>query len=219
MAKRKSYRHHGNYRFTPSRKAALRRAALISAKKRRNHRIKVAAGVVGALAGAGAAAYAGHRYGSSAVAGVSSFKPKMAAARNNLAVRLASSPQIKESVRVKSAVSVAHPSKTTVSAPITANDRARAQATRQKLAQGQLPPHMGGPDKRKYNEDDSVNTEAMTNRSVRATLKRSRKKTQGRKTTSLVPAAKKVKRPTGYKGPTVDQIFAQWIKDFEPSNG
>jgi hypothetical protein len=53
------------YRMTPKRRAALHKAQLASAKKRRrtrNRRIAVAAGGVGVLAGVGAGAYLGHRY-------------------------------------------------------------------------------------------------------------------------------------------------------------
>lgn len=251
MAKRRAYNYRGNYRFTPKRKVALKRAAMISARKRRNHRIKVAVGVVGALAGTAAVAYAGHRYGPAAVDGVRKFKPKMAAARNNLASRLAVAPITKEAVRHSSAVSVAHPSKTRVPKPvktkITDADRAQAAATRNALELGMLPPHMGGPDKRIYNADDSVNTDAMVNKGVRQTTRAARKRKKGQRKTAVnsmknvlnmsqaelnalatgkatrsmvnAPVLGSSRKVRRPGTTTVDRAFEQWIKDFEANNG
>lgn len=243
MAKRRVRRSRGNYNFTYKRKAALYRAAQISAKKRRNRRIKVAAGVVAGLAGAGAVAYLGHRHGGKAVAAVRDFKPQMSRARNKVAAKIAVSPQHKEKTRVKSAISKAKPSATKVSSPITEGDRARAAETRKALEKAQLPPHMGGPDKRIYNEDDTVNTEAMTNRSARSANRKRKSKrltvsstknvlnmtqdelrsvSTGRKIRSKAPvlgSSKRVKRPAPYKGSLADAAFAQWIEDYEKAHG
>lgn len=52
------------YRMTPARRAALKKAQIASAKKRkRNKRIKIAAGVAVGAMGIGGAAYAGYKYG------------------------------------------------------------------------------------------------------------------------------------------------------------
>lgn len=62
MAKRRHY-NQGPYRYTPRRKAALKRAQFISARKRKGQRNKrIAVGVI-AVAGIAGAAYAGHKYG------------------------------------------------------------------------------------------------------------------------------------------------------------
>lgn len=56
----RNYRHSGHYRMTPARKAALRKAQLASAKKRK--RRQIAGAVVGAGV-LGGAAYAGYKHG------------------------------------------------------------------------------------------------------------------------------------------------------------
>jgi hypothetical protein len=64
VAKSKGRR--GRYRMTPKRKAALHKAQIASARKRKGHgKAKTAAAVVGGVALIGGAAYARHRYSGS----------------------------------------------------------------------------------------------------------------------------------------------------------
>lgn len=165
----------GNYRFTPGRRAALARAQRISAQKRkqRNGNIAKAAGIIAAV---GATAYLGHKHSGTISRTAGNWKNAV-------------SPKRKEEVRKGNAISVAHPSSTTV---IGRGERARAQMTRDKLAKDASPPrydengvNVGGPDRHIYHEDGSVNQEAMTARSTSQTMRRARQKTRGSKTTSL----------------------------------
>lgn len=194
----------GNYQFTYKRKAALYRAAKISAQKRRKQNFMKAAKIGGGVIAVGAGAYLGHRYGGSAVAAVKQYRPGMANIRNQFAAKLAVSPHHKEDIRVASAIHVAEPSATNVmklhvpgkQTIITEGDRKKAEATMKAIEQEKLPPHMGGPDRRKYDADDNVDTEKMTERSVRATMKGARRRTQGKKAASLTstPGGTKVPR-------------------------
>ena len=106
MAKKGGYRRAGKsaYRMTARRKAALHKAQLISARKRRrNNAIKVGI-VAGGLA---VAAYGGHKYGGKASDVASSVKRKlnMNNVRNSIAGKI--SPEMKEQQVLKSAVSPA----------------------------------------------------------------------------------------------------------------
>jgi hypothetical protein len=190
MAKRSTRRRKGGYRstnyvFTSRRKYALKRAQALSAKKRKQQKFVKIARVGGILAGVGAAAYLGHRH-----------RGTIGSAAGNW--RNGFRPTNKEATRVSSNIGVAHPSQTTV---ITPGARAAAQKTRDALAKAQLPPHMGGPDKRIYDPDTSdVNTDAMTKRSVRRTMKHAKKKTQGQKDPGLVGTpggTRKLKKTSG----------------------
>jgi hypothetical protein len=192
-----------NYNFTYKRKAALYRAAKISAEKRRKNRIKKVAITGVAIAGVGAGAYLGHRYGPQAVAGVRNFKPQLAEARNKIGMRIAVDPHVRENIRVNGSIVVANPSKTV----ITEADRAAAkklqaeaertgapnyvQRTFRTEVGGEIHVHdqmvnIGGEDQRIYNEDNSVNTQAMVDRSVaRTRTNAARREIQGRRTASL----------------------------------
>ena len=64
MAKRRVAR--GAYKMTARRRVALKKAQAASARKRRKRNTKRVIGGVAAVAGIGAAAYAGHKYGGSA---------------------------------------------------------------------------------------------------------------------------------------------------------
>ncbi|AEL97924.1 hypothetical protein CL65_gp016 [Mycobacterium phage Patience] len=191
MAKR---RYRGPYKMTARRRYALKKAQEASAKKRRKNAIKKIGAAAGAIGGLAVAGYLGHRYGSAKIQqSVKNNRIKVMTAHRGKVVQLnaarkAVQPGAKEATRVASAISVAHPSRTT----ITASDRARAESVRSKLKKQSMPPiydstgrNIGGPDRRSYDEDNNIRSEAMTNRSVRRTLKQSKKNTQGKKTGSL----------------------------------
>lgn len=150
MAKSHRRRSHGSYKFTPKRRAQLKRAQMISARKRRNKRIKTGAAIVGGAAALGASAYLGNRYGGQAVSSVRAYKPKVANARNKLAARLAVQPGAKESTRIATKTMIAKPT------PEQINEiREKASAPRV--------------DSRIYDEDLNIDSEAMADRSARAT--------------------------------------------------
>lgn len=150
-------RSRGAYNFTMKRRAALRRAQMISARKRRRN-ARNAAVTVGVLAGAGVIAYGGYKYGPGVKEGVAkqvtSFKPRMANMRNRAAAFMAVDPKVKEAVQIANAVS--RPAKSgeqrhppvavapnprrvyrgpakPVTTQITENDRINAQAIRDAL--------------------------------------------------------------------------------------
>lgn len=182
MARGKSYgrRGRGNYKFTYKRKAALARAQAISARKRKGDSpIKKIGKVAGVAIAVGATAYLGHRHRGTISATASNWKRSV-------------QPGQKEAVRIGSAISNAAPSRTTVIGP---GERAAAQSTREALNKLSLPPQMGGPDRRIYNEDDSVNSEAMTNRGVRQTVRKSKARVSGNKTSSLTGTPGGTKTP------------------------
>lgn len=87
------------YRYTPARQKALRRAQEISARKRRNKRIKTAAIVAGGVTGVAASAYLGHKYGGRAGSVANSVKttrPFTAASLAQKRTRAAVQPHAKE---------------------------------------------------------------------------------------------------------------------------
>jgi hypothetical protein len=176
MAKRRGggvYNRGGPYKFTARRRYALKRAQEISARKRKSQRNKKIAVAAGAIAGLAVAGYLGSKH----VGGIRSNNPR--------AVRAAVQPGAKENTRIGNAISVGSPSGTRTTV-IGAGERARAQATRNAMARNALPPHMGGPDRKIYNDDDSVNTTAMTNKGVRRSMKNARARVaEGTKTSSL----------------------------------
>lgn len=123
----------GYYKFTPKRKAALRKAQFVSAKNRKGKGLtkggKIAIGV-GVLAGAAAIGYVGAR------------NYDKIGSRSKGDWRKTADPDVKERTRSGNSVSVAHPSQTTsvtpdtvqaprMSTPITDSDRAKAAAHRQ----------------------------------------------------------------------------------------
>lgn len=182
----------GRYRFTAKRRYALQRAADISARKRKkNH--GATAKRVAVLAGVGAAAYLG-------------FRNRETIGRTTAGWKNAVQPWNKERNRVNNAISVANPSQTTV---ITAGARQRAQDIRDKLAEPL-------PDRRIYDENDNVDTEAMTEQSVKQTLGRARRRTQGRKTGSLTGTPGGTRTPAKANPantPKEDEWGATWIDD------
>lgn len=106
--RRRRGRSNSVYRYTPRRAAALKRAQTISARKRRNKRIKTAAIVAGTVTGVGASAYLGYKHGGNmgnVAKQVVSRRPKKAGASNgpfsaaNLNAKRAVQPQIKETKR------------------------------------------------------------------------------------------------------------------------
>jgi hypothetical protein len=106
MAGRQAYRKGKSaYKMTARRKAALRKAQLASARKRSQRR-KVAGGVaVGVVALAGTA-YLGAKYGQSNIgADLKSRGFGMTNARNKMAARMATDPNVKEAIMKKQAVS------------------------------------------------------------------------------------------------------------------
>lgn len=158
MAKRRrgggAYRN-GSYRFTNRRQQALKRAQLASAKKRRGSGSKRIAATAGILGGVAGIAYLGHRNRAAIGRQASSWKKAV-------------QPGAKENTRAGNAISAGHPSRTTT--VIGVGERARAQTTRNALARAQLPPHMGGPDRRAYDSNNNVDTAKMTDRGVIGTL-------------------------------------------------
>ena len=246
MARRGGVHHYGT--FTPARRAQLKKAAYISAAKRharRKQRIRTGILAVGAIGAVGAGAYLGHRHGGTAVTAVRNFKPGMANFRNQIAMRVAVNPGVKEAMRATGSIShdIHSPNTggqfssaslakaraeaaaqsaamfhhTPGQTSIFEGDKAKAEATMAALAKAKLPPHLGGPDKRKYNEDSTVDSERMTRNSVRKTLAANRRKVAGTKTTSNTSAlggpAKKPAKAIKQKGHspsglTEDQIQA-----------
>ena len=106
MAGRQAYRRgKSSYKMTARRKAALRKAQLASARKRSQRR-KIAGGVaVGVVALAGTA-YLGAKYGQSNIgADLKSRGFGMTNARNKMAARMATDPNVKEAIMRKQAVS------------------------------------------------------------------------------------------------------------------
>lgn len=102
--RRRGRRANGPYRFTNNRRNALRRAQMISAKKRkRNAKI-----TVGVLAAGAIFAYGGYKYGpgakESVAKQVASFKPRMADMRNKMAAKIAVNPVVKEAVQKENAL-------------------------------------------------------------------------------------------------------------------
>lgn len=165
MAKKRIRRASGGYKFTPSRRAQLRRAQAISARKRKGHGIKTGLAVVGGVATIGTAAYLGHRYGGQAVSSVRGYKPKIANARNKMSARLAVQPAAKESTRIATKTMIAKPS------PEQINEiREKAGAKR--------------PDPRIYDEDLNIDSEAMVKRSAGATNRSKEAKDARRKEAS-----------------------------------
>ena len=182
----------GKYRFTAKRRYALQRAAYISARKRKNNHAATAKKVA-VLAGVAGAAYFG-------------FRNRETIGRTAAGWKNAVQPWNKERNRINSAISVADPSQTTI---ITAGARQRAQDIRDKLAEPL-------PDRRIYNEDDSVNTEAMTEQSVKKTLGRNRRRSQGKKTGSLTGTPGGTRTPAKANPankPKEDEWGATWIDD------
>lgn len=113
MAKTRGYYSRGKYTFTARRRAQLKRAQAISARKRKRNAIKAAV----VLAGVGAVAFAG-------------YKNRGTISRKTSEWKNAVSPKRKQENRVASAISVASPSSTR----ITEADRARARNTRNAMA-------------------------------------------------------------------------------------
>lgn len=97
------------YRMTARRRAALRKAQMASARKRkRNKNIKRAAIGVGAVAALGTAAYVGTRLGNSSggIAGdLRGRKLSMNSVKNAAVARIATNPRVKEAVMKANAVS------------------------------------------------------------------------------------------------------------------
>lgn len=95
--------------MTARRKAALKKAQMISARKRKKNRaLKGAAIGVGGIALAGVAAYGGHKYGGKVSNIASDLKSRnfsMTSIRNNIAGRI--SPEMKERQMQQNAVSPA----------------------------------------------------------------------------------------------------------------
>lgn len=123
----------GYYKFTPKRKAALRKAQFVSAKNRKGKTLtsgkKIAIGV-GVLTAVGAVGVVGYQN-----------RDRIGQGRNS-DWRKTADPNVKERTRSGNSVSVAHPSQTTsvtpdtvqaprMSTPITDSDRAKAAAHRQ----------------------------------------------------------------------------------------
>lgn len=158
----------GKYRFTAKRRYALQRAADISARRRKTNHAATAKKVA-VLAGVAGVAYLGYR-------NRDTIGRKAGEWRN------AVQPGRKEKTRINNAISVAPPSQTTA---IPDSARLHAQNTRDEMIQRALPPHMGGPDNRIYNEDDTVDTDAMTSRSVAGVMRNARRNQRGKKTDSL----------------------------------
>jgi hypothetical protein len=106
MAGRPKTRARQAYRMTSRRKAALRKAQLASAAKRKRNAKRVAIGV-GAIGAVGLAAYAGNRIGSGkGIAGdLKGRNLSMTNIRNKAAARIAVSDKAKEKVRATTAVS------------------------------------------------------------------------------------------------------------------
>jgi hypothetical protein len=177
------------YNFTARRRYALKRAQEISAKKRKSQRNKRIGVAAGAIAGIAVAGYLGSKH----VGGIRK--------QNVAAVRKAVQPGNKEKHRVANAVSVAPPSATRTRGPITATDRQRAANTRKAMERAALPPHMGGPDRKRYTADDEINTTAMTNAGVRRTLRSARKKAA-----------------TGDKAPSLKSTPGGGNKTYPPAN-
>lgn len=210
MAGRRGRGNRGNYKFTYKRKAALARAQKISARKRRGDSpLKKAGKIAGIVAVGATAAYLGHRHRGTIGKTASNW-------------RAAVQPGNKEQVRINNAVSNGHPSRTTISD----TDRLRAQNTRDRLNRQSLPPHMGGPDRRWYDDDNNIATEAMTNRGVRQTIKKHQKvAAEGQSTSSYTgtpggtktpPAAKISKARADHNGGYSDDQW-QAILGFEES--
>lgn len=169
----------GKYNFTAKRRRALEKAAYISARKRKGNGHAATAKRVAVLAGVAGAAYLGYRHRGT-------IGQKAGDWRN------AVNPWNKEKTRITNAISVAPPSQTTV---ISQSARTRAQNTRDEIATSLLPPHMGGPDNRLYDENDNVDTDAMSEKSAKRTLAANRRRTRGRKTESLQGTPGGRKRP------------------------
>lgn len=169
----------GRYNFTTRRKYALQRAADISARKRKKTNHGATAKKVAVLAGVAGVAYLGYRN-------------RTTIGRNAGNWAAAVNPWNKERTRVNNAISVGMPSQTTVIGP---TQRAAAQATRDAMAQAALPPHMGGPDNRIYDENNNIDTDAMTAGSVSRTVRAGRRRTQGTKTGSLTGTPGGRRRP------------------------
>lgn len=112
MAKRRY--NAGPYKYTPRRRAALKRAQMISARKRKGQRNrKIAVGVL-AVAGIAGAAYAGHKYGGKAGSIASDLKgrfPKGSVSVGGITIsrsaRNVHQVGAKESARIANAISPA----------------------------------------------------------------------------------------------------------------
>lgn len=124
----------GPYRFTNNRRAALRRAQMISAKKRRRN-AKI---TVGVLAAGAVVAYGGYKYGPGVKEGVAkqvaSFKPRMADMRNKMAGIIAVDEVTKKKTREKHAL--AKPSKKKKrNTPTATNPNSRKKMTVKEIPQ------------------------------------------------------------------------------------
>lgn len=182
----------GKYRFTAKRRYALQRAAYISARKRKNNHAATAKRVA-VIAGVAGAAYFG-------------FRNRETIGRTTAGWKNAVQPWNKERNRINNAISVADPSQTTV---ITAAGRQRAKEIMKQLEEPL-------PDRRIYDENDDVDTEAMTEQSVKRTLGRARRRSQGKKTGSLTGTPGGTKTPAKANPantPKEDEWGATWIDD------
>jgi hypothetical protein len=182
----------GKYRFTAKRRYALQRAADISARKRKKNHAATAKKIA-VLAGVAGVAYLGYRN-------------RETIGRKTGEWRNAVNPWKKEQVRVANAISVAPPSQTTT---ITPGARQRAQAVREELAAPR-------PDHRIYDENDNVDTDAMTDKAARKVLGRARARTRGKKTESLQGTPGGRRRPAKANPantPKEDEWNATWVDD------
>ncbi len=130
------------YRMTARRRAALRKAQMASAKKRkRNKNLKRAAIGVGAVAALGTAAYVGTRLGNSSggIAGdLRGRKLSMNSVKNAAVARVAANPRVKEAVMKANAVSP--PTKAMENPkPLSTNDPVASAPTPAKAAQTARP--------------------------------------------------------------------------------
>lgn len=209
MAKsRKGYRR-GGYNYTPRRAQALRKAQAVSARKRK---IRYAGAVAGGVLGVAGAAYLGHRHGGKAVTAVRAFKPAYASMKNKPVVAKFQDETSKAFKAYRQAL-INEKSKNYGRIKVPTLDSSQQKREMGKITRSKLAPHLGGPDYRVYNEDKSVNTEAMTNRRVAGTLRAARRKTRGKRTKSKarVPAALKQR---GGRTNVQQAALEQWIKDY-----
>ena len=198
MAKGRGFYHRGKYRFTGKRQAALKRAQAISANRRKGHGKKIGA-IVG-LAGISTVAVMGYKHRDAIGKSVSSWTNGGRQNKKHSDAQIAVAPEVKELTRTANAISVAPPSATTTVAlpktptPITAVDRKMAEAKRKELDRASQAPryqtaikvvenevggvhvkselvNLGGRDNKKYDAEGSVDSDAMTARSVRGTLR------------------------------------------------
>lgn len=182
MAKTRGYYNHGKYNFTARRRAQLKRAQAISARKRKTNAIKAAV----VLAGVGAIAFAGYKNRGTINNKISKVQRARTLGRSDW--RKAVAPENKEITRVASAISVAGPSSTR----ITEVDRARARNTRNAMA---------AQDERKRGRGAATDGRSAQReaRSVRSTIRNGRRgrlndDNSVKSITQLVEEGKKVTR-------------------------